>query len=368
MAITKIEGNIMKYLKPAQRSPHGGPPGYPAPRPLAGAAALVIAALLAVPGPASATHRSFALARNWSTIPFYGTYGTFFGDVDGDGKADAIGVNDDHVWYRLSDGCYFGANQWLTNTPFRGELGTYFADVTGDGKVDPIANNGNGVIVRRSEDGKKVVWYRGGLSTNTTFADVNGDGKADAVESDGTSVYVMLSNGVDEFQGPRSWTFTLPPTYATRGVYFADVDGDKRADAIYVNDDSIIVRRSVKDRLLFGPEERWSDYPYYGQIMNTFVDMTGDRLADAVAVSYFGIAVRDSVRTAFRGLNANYEVTEGGTAIAKWGLWTRDGFYGSRQTSFADVDGDWDADAIAVNDDGVWIRKANYNHDLYGCS
>jgi hypothetical protein len=40
--------------------------------------------------------------------------------------------------------------------------------------------------------------------------------------------------------------------------------------------------------------------------------------------------------------------------------WTTERVTGTRETSFADVDGDRTADVIAVNDDGVWIRRSNF--------
>ena len=40
--------------------------------------------------------------EDWSHGPFYGSRGTYFADVTGDGKADAIAVNDDTVTIRRS--------------------------------------------------------------------------------------------------------------------------------------------------------------------------------------------------------------------------------------------------------------------------
>jgi hypothetical protein len=333
-------------------------------RPLATTAALALAALLAIPGTACATHRSFqAPPINWTGGAFYGQYGTFFVDVDGDGKADAVGINADRVYWRPSNGCAFEVHRPLTQTPFFGNLGTYMADVTGDGKADLIANNSISVIVRRSDNGQRVKWFDGSLNQNVVFADVNGDGKADAIEMEPGRINVQLSTGIS-FDWPTSWTWTVPlGKYGTQGTYFADVNGDKRADAIFVNDWGIVVRRSRKSPDFgeqFFDDETWSDYPYYGQIMNAFVDATGDKKADAIGVNYEGIAVRDSDGFKFRGLDANNNVTDGDGPIRQWGYWTRDGFYGTRGTTFADVDGDGAADAIAVNDDGVWIRHANF--------
>ena len=42
----------------------------------------------------------FSGNESWTSNPYYGTRGTFFADVTGDGKADAIVVNNDKVTVR----------------------------------------------------------------------------------------------------------------------------------------------------------------------------------------------------------------------------------------------------------------------------
>ena len=84
-------------------------------------------------------------------VPYDGSRGTFFADVTGDGKADAIAVNDDKVTVRRSDGSKFTGNESWTQVPYYGSRGTFFADVTGDGKADAIAVNDDKVTVRRSD-------------------------------------------------------------------------------------------------------------------------------------------------------------------------------------------------------------------------
>src|SRR5262249_26023229 len=83
-------------------------------------------------------------------------------------------------------------------------IGTQFADVIGDHRPAAIAINQNGVAVRRS-DGRRFerteIWvpqaYFGsaGSSQNIYFADVNGDGRADAIVSNPTEIAVRLSDG-----------------------------------------------------------------------------------------------------------------------------------------------------------------------------
>jgi hypothetical protein len=328
----------------------------------------MIAVPLALPGTAHATHRSFGDTRDWSSGPFYGLHGTFFADVTGDGKADAIAVNADRVWFRRSDGCRFGPNEALTSTPFFGTRGTFFADVTGDRKADPIAVNDDGVVVRRSEDSRRFTWSTARLygGIGIAFADVDGDNKADAIEVTSSGVVVRRSNGVDAFGPAENWTRGAA-YHGARGTYFADVTGDQRADAIVVNDWGVTVRRSRKGSVEFSrPDEfnlneSWTKDPYYGSRANFFVDVTGDGRADAVVVNDDGIAVRDAIVNAFRSpAPVTHAVTDRDAPIRPWGYWTPDAFYGYRETFFADVDGDRAADAIAVNNDGVWIRRSRF--------
>jgi hypothetical protein len=73
--------------------------------------------------------------------PCFGSRSTFFADVDGDGKAEVILVNDT-ITVRRSTGKDFGpgpqANEDWSHGPCFGSLGTFFADVRGDGRADAI--------------------------------------------------------------------------------------------------------------------------------------------------------------------------------------------------------------------------------------
>jgi hypothetical protein len=86
-----------------------------------------------------------------STVPYYGDKGTFFADVTGDGKADAIVVNTTGITVRRSDGGQFLGNESWTIYPYYGDRNTFFADVTGDGKADAIVVNSYGITVRYSQ-------------------------------------------------------------------------------------------------------------------------------------------------------------------------------------------------------------------------
>jgi hypothetical protein len=58
-------------------------------------------------------------SKFWTGEGYFGTRGTFFADVDGDGKADAIVVNDNGITVRLSQGDNFGPSKFWIGEPMR---------------------------------------------------------------------------------------------------------------------------------------------------------------------------------------------------------------------------------------------------------
>jgi hypothetical protein len=233
-------------------------------------------------------------------------------------------------------------------------MGTQFADAAGEGRVAAIAINLNGITVRRS-DGKRFrrdeTWvqqsYFGTDNTghqNIYFADVNGDGKADAIVSNATEVAVRLSDGT-QFTQHDLWTREPYFGVALEHVnnFFADVTGDGKADAIVVNPSGITVRRS--DGARFERAAEWTREPFIGGLGTYFADVTGDGKADAIAVNTDGITVRRS----------------DGSRFQRNEVWGTGPYYGSVGNSvyFADVNGDGKADAIVVNANEVAVRLSD---------
>jgi len=228
-------------------------------------------------------------------------------------------------------------------------LGTQFADVTGEHKAAAIAINLNGITVRRPGEKhfeRREEWSNGPYfgtdvsgHQNIYFADVDGDGKADAIVSNPTGISVSLSDGT-QFQ--RSDLWTREPFFGTVSNrvnnYFADVTGDGKADAIVVNTNGITVRPSDGERFL--RNEQWTNEPLYGNATLYFADVNGDGKADAIIVHSNGITVRLS----------------DGRRFLPGRTWVRHAYYGAIATAFVDVDGDGKADAVAVNPDEIAIR------------
>ncbi|MFC5718582.1 FG-GAP-like repeat-containing protein [Streptomyces gamaensis] len=173
-----------------------------------------------------------------------------------------------------------------------------FADINGDGKADYLVVGRNGSVRAFVNKGGGVRddWEKYGLIATgagpiekVRFADVNGDGRADylVVEDDG-SVRAWLNNGAGDHD--RGWTGVgqiISGVGAPGGrVRFADINGDGKADYLVVGDQGA-VRALVNN----GGDGHggWIDR---GQIATgagpidkvRFADIDGDRKADYLVV------------------------------------------------------------------------------------
>jgi hypothetical protein len=228
----------------------------------------------------------------------------------------------------------------------------FFADVNGDGRADGIVVNPDGVWVRLTDTSGKMPasgvknWTGSGFWgwKGTHFADVNGDKKADLVAVDDAGVAVRLSTGTS-FAAHKYWTTS--PFWGERGTYFADVSGDGKADAVAVNNDTqVFVRKSSGSG--FGATERWlGAAPNDREPRNFLVnvngtDSDGKSRADLVAVNSNGLVVCKAKTTGGFGTCSN---------------WTSNTFFaGTRGTFFADYNGDKKVDAIKLDSsDGTYF-------------
>lgn len=234
----------------------------------------------------------------WSNVGFFGNLGSYFADVDGDGKADAIVNNSTSgVTVRRSNGVTFGAYEygWTQGISFQGTIGTFFSDVSGDGRADAIAVSSSGMQVRLSAGNGFVAastWSGTGFygQIGTFFADINADGRADAIAVNTYGTFVRKSTGTSF--GPTE-TWLSSGFYGQVGTFFHDIDSDNRADSIAINTYGVFVRRAMANST-FGAQEQWSSVPYYGNVMTAIADVTGDRKADFIASNGNGVTVRRS--------------------------------------------------------------------------
>lgn len=89
--------------------------------------------------------------RQWSTTPFYGTKKTLTVDIDADGLADLIAVNDTDMQVMRSTGTGYAAPEVWYSGAFTGTRATLAADVDGDADADLVAVHGNEIWVLRSQ-------------------------------------------------------------------------------------------------------------------------------------------------------------------------------------------------------------------------
>jgi hypothetical protein len=215
--------------------------------------------------------RAFAAARLWAparseaSLPLQGSSGLLFGDIDGDGKADACARSPAGIVCARSSGRVFeAARPWLGEmTDAEGwSAATYagsiaLADVDGDGRADVCGRGPRGIVCavsRRTSfahadlwsteadfsDGDSTPWAASAVYGGTIrFGDLNGDGRADVCGRGPGGVVCALSTGrgftkatpwlaagmtdadgwVEALSSARSPTFQL-----------ADINGDGRAD------------------------------------------------------------------------------------------------------------------------------------------
>lgn len=163
----------------------------------------------------------------------------FVGDVNGDGKDDAITYNSGGVWnVALSNSNGFNAPaQWTSNHGI-GSDKQFLADVNGDGKKDAIVyfgNSGNWYIAlsNGSSFDTYTLWITGhGVgSNNQLLGDVNGDGKADAVVYFGSTGtwYTAVSNG-NGFNSYTQWI--TGHGVGSDNQLLGEVNGDGKEDAV----------------------------------------------------------------------------------------------------------------------------------------
>ena len=190
----------------------------------------------------------FSTKQGWSVKTHLRT----LGDVNGDGKMDAVGMRNKGTFIALSDGSKFQAknlwtykfgkiNGWTNDNHVR-----VMADVNGDGKADIVGFTKDKVFVGISSENNfndPVEWTKefstdAGWSVKDhfrTLTDVNGDDKADIVGINSGGIYVGLSDG-KKFLASSIWSIYFGNnngwTNDNHVRVLGDINGDKKADII----------------------------------------------------------------------------------------------------------------------------------------
>jgi hypothetical protein len=252
------------------------------------------------------TGSQFVFAK-WLDGEFHGYGGAYTADVTGDGYADGVRMVGSETYVATTGGPGFGTEQgdvWSTE-PMLGTNGSFIVDVDGDHKADLVALNETIDVALSTGNGfaPSTVWKSGPFREyeDGFFADVNGDDRADAILVSSTFIDVMLSTGAS-FEDAREW-------YSSDflngwGRFFHDVDGDGRADAIRLTDGAVYVAVSTGTR--FEPYQRWFVGEPNGTMITLFGDVDGDNRADLLQVNFSDASVALSTGTAFAPLSVWY--------------------------------------------------------------
>lgn len=164
-----------------------------------------------------------------------------FGDLSGTGKAD-------YVWVDAANGALkVWVNQGLGGTFAPGDE-VIFADIDGDGREDYLSVDNNGAITAYiNGGGNPQIWYPQGViatgvgsnRSSLRMADVDGDGKADYLVVDEATGAVQLWKNGGYINGKWIWYpqgEIASGVGAGDGVFFADIDGDGKADYLWVDE------------------------------------------------------------------------------------------------------------------------------------
>lgn len=230
-----------------------------------------------------------AVVSTWATGLGSGSTNQLVGDVNGDGKDDAVVFTGAAgTWtVALSNGNGFNTSvSWRTGHG-SGSNAQFLADANGDGKLDAIAytaSTGAWSVALSSGSGfnTPTTWITGhGIGSAKQFmADVNGDGKADSIVffNAAGSWYVATSNG----SGFNSYTMWITGHgTGSNNQLFGDVNGDGKQDAIVYFGDTGTWFSARSTGTSFQSYTQWKTSHGIGSQAQFVSDGNGDGYADA---------------------------------------------------------------------------------------
>ncbi|KAL4874257.1 hypothetical protein BJY04DRAFT_225207 [Aspergillus karnatakaensis] len=237
--------------------------------------------------------------------------GVQFHDLNGDGKDDYLSIDaKGRVIAYLNGGVNNGNQIWLPQGEIASGVGATrdqirFADLDGDGDVEYLVVHSNGAVdcwlnagpSDNAYPGRRVWVPQGQIASGigkdgsgVHFADLDGDGRADYLWVDSNSAVTAYFNG-GGLPGTQIW---YPKGVIATGVgaegkdiAFADIDGDGRAEYLWVHpsDGSIDCWYNAGGAVNWIPWETIATGVGTDGSMIRFGDLNGDGRADYISVT-----------------------------------------------------------------------------------
>ncbi|HET9955911.1 MAG TPA: VCBS repeat-containing protein [Polyangiaceae bacterium] len=282
------------------------------------------------------------LRAQWTTFSMLAAMQPLlWGDVSGDGRADAIAVQRFNLEVRTSLGSDWAEPtkwyDWERDQDYPGKEQVALGDITGDGMDDFVAVGPGLQYLPSLGDrfGSPVI-----LDNKLTRAeavrlgDVDGDGYDDVVLLQADTLTLMTQVATTQ---PVVRQYDARVESGWLSFDLADVDGDSHSDALLAYTDRIEVLLGSSKGL--AANHTWLNDLQLQPPGVLFADVTGDGRPDAVRIDSGGMSAFPSVGDRFDPLARSLKGLR----------------MGQRGNAFADLDGEGHTDAVVQDTSNMWI-------------